>query len=115
MRKFGLFVVGGIAAVVLLANVGPLVGLAISLVILYYSFKGFMKSESKFSKVLWAIFGLVALVISASNVPAIVAVVAAYVLYVVYKKWNQVEEVVKEDNDPFTNFEKQWAELKREF
>jgi lia operon protein LiaI len=115
MRKFGLFMVGGVAAMVLLANVGPLVGLAISLVILYYSFKGFMKSETTFSKVLWAIFGLVALTVSASNVPAIVGIVAAYVLYIVYKKWNETETTIKEDSDPFTNFEKQWAELKREY
>ncbi len=115
MKKFGLLLIGIIAAFVLLANVGPVVGLLISLVILYYAFKGFVKAETTASKVFWAIFGLIALAVSVSNVPAVIGVVAAYVLYVVYKKWNQSEIVHKEESDPFTNFEKEWAELKKNF
>ncbi|HWO95861.1 MAG TPA: flagellar basal body rod protein, partial [Bacillus sp. (in: firmicutes)] len=57
--------------------------------------------------------GIIALMASVSNVPAILGFVAAYVLYVVYKKWNENKEIVKEESDPFVNFEKQWAELKR--
>lgn len=46
MKKVGLLLAGGIAAIVLLANLGPIVGLAISLLIMYYSFKGFVKTDS---------------------------------------------------------------------
>lgn len=100
----------------LLSNVGPLVGLAISLVLLYYAVKGFMKTDSTAAKIMWVIFGLIALAMSASNVPAIVAVAAAYVLYLCYKKWKQTDEVkVEKSEDPFTNFEKQWAELKKNY
>ncbi|MFD1739845.1 flagellar basal body rod protein [Bacillus salitolerans] len=113
MKKFGLLLLGGVAAIILLANVGPLVGLVISLAIMYYAFKGFMKTNSTVSKVFWAIFGLIAFAATASNVPAIVAVVAAYVLYIVYKKLKQTDEVMVEKNDPFTNFEKEWAKLNR--
>jgi lia operon protein LiaI len=114
MKKFGLLLAGGIAACVLLANVGPLVGLAISLVILYFVFKQFMKSGSTSGKIIWGLIGLAALAASLANVPSIIGIVAAYVLYLVYKKWNESKKkTIKEDNDPFVNFERQWAELKR--
>ncbi|MDF0725857.1 flagellar basal body rod protein [Cytobacillus sp. S13-E01] len=116
MKKFGLLIIGAISALVLLGNVGPVIGLAISLVIMYFAFKGFMKTDSTAKKVMWAVIGLIALAASASNVPAIIGIAAAYVLYVVYKKWNSTKEtVVKEDSDPFTNFERQWSELKKEY
>jgi len=51
---------------------------------------------------------------SVSHVPAILGLVAAYIVYLVYKKWNGETKVVeKESSDPFTNFEKQWANLKK--
>ena len=47
MKKVGLFIIGLIALMVVLANVGPLISLAICAVILYFTFRQFMKSESK--------------------------------------------------------------------
>lgn len=114
MRKFGLFIVGGIAAIVLLAQLGPMVGLVISLAILYYAFRKFIKADSTGSKILWGAIGILALGASASNVPAILGIAAAYILYVVFKNWKKEKKVsVTESNDPFTNFEKQWAELNK--
>lgn len=112
MKKFGLLLAGGIAAMVLLANLGPMVGLAISIAILYFVVKQFLKADSTMMKIGWGIIGLVALSASASNVPAILGIAAAYVLYLIYKKWNNTKSVkVVEENDPFVNFEKQWSEL----
>ena len=112
MKKIGLFLIGLIAFFVLLGNVGPLIGLAISLVVAYYAIKEFLKTDSTGSKILWGLITFFALAFTISNVPAVIALVAAYVLYVVYKKWNKTEEMEGEsttnDNDPFTNFEKQW-------
>ncbi|TLS35956.1 flagellar basal body rod protein [Pseudalkalibacillus caeni] len=114
MKKFGLLILGGFAAVILLANLGPMVGLAISLLILYYAAKEFLKTDSTSGKVIWGIIALIALSASASNFPAVVGLAAIYVLYVVYKKWNEEKSVEQQqDEDPFTSFEKQWAELKR--
>jgi lia operon protein LiaI len=115
LRKIGLLLAGGIAAIVLFANVGPLVGLALSLVILYYTFKQFLKAKSAGSKIGWALLGLIALSISVANAPAIAAIVAAYVLYVVYKNWNKPSHTPKETEDPFANFEKQWNELQKNY
>ncbi|WP_077210855.1 flagellar basal body rod protein [Bacillus dakarensis] len=113
MKKFGLLLIGGIAALVLLSNLGPLVGLAVSLTILYFVFKQFLKTDSIWLKIGLGILGLVLLTAAASNVPAIVGIAAAYILYVVYKKWNENKNTVVEENDPFQNFEKQWAQLNK--
>jgi len=113
MKKFGLLLAGGIAAVILLSTIGPLVGLAVSLVLLYYIFKQFMKADSTWMKVGLAMIGFVVLMASIHNTPAIIGVAAAYVLYLVYKKWNGTKStVMKEESDPFANFEKQWNEMK---
>lgn len=113
MKKFGLLLAGGIAAVVLLSTIGHLVGLVVSLVLLYFIFKQFLKSDSIGVKIGLGIIGLVVLMASIHNIPAIIGVAAAYVLYLVYKKWNQKKyRKRKEDSDPFVNFEKQWNEMK---
>lgn len=112
MKKFGLVVAGGIAAMVLISNLGPLVGLAVSLLVLYFTVKQFLKTDSKAGKIGWGIAGFIILMATASNIPAILGIAAAYVLYLVYKNWDKKEEAVYEENDPFVNFEKQWAQLK---
>lgn len=113
MKKLGLLVVGGIAAIVLIANLGPMVGLAIGLVVMYYAFKKAMGAETGGKKFWWGALSVVGLCVSVANIPAILGAAAIYVLYLVYKKWNgsaSVEESI--DNDPFTNFEREWAKLK---
>jgi lia operon protein LiaI len=113
MKKFGLVVAGGIAAMVLISNLGPLVGLAVSLLVLYFAVKQFLKTDSTAAKIGWGIAGFIILMATASNIPAILGIAAAYVLYLVYKNWDKKEEAVKhEESDPFVNFEKQWAQLK---
>lgn len=112
MKKFGLLLVGGIAALVLISNLGPLFGLAVSLFILYFILKQFLKADSTFKKIAWGTLGFFILMTTASNVPAILAIAAAYVLYLVYKKWNRHETVIEKTDDPFANFEKQWSEIK---
>lgn len=113
MKKFGLLIAGGIAAIVLLSNLGPIIGLAISVAILYLVFKQFIKEKSTLGKIGWGILGVIALMASASNIPAILGIAAAYVLYLVYKKWNTSKSVVVEEKDPFVNFEKQWADINK--
>lgn len=112
MKKFGLLLIGGIAAIVLLHNLAPMVGLVISLAILYFVVKRFLKTDSILMKIGWGFIGFVALMASASNIPAVLGIAAAYILYVVYKNWNKSKTVITEENDPFVNFEKQWSQLK---
>jgi len=113
MKKFGLLLAGGISAVILLSTIGPMLGLLVSLVLLYFIFKQFLKAKSTGGKIGLGMIVLIVLMASIHNAPALIGVAAAYVLYLVYKKWNQNKETaVKEESDPFVNFEKQWNELK---
>lgn len=112
MKKFGLLVAGGIAAMVLISNLGPIVGLIVSLLVMYFVLKQFLKTNSTGAKIGWGIAGFIVLTAAASNVPAILGIAAAYVLYLVYKNWDRKSTVAEETNDPFVNFEKQWAQLK---
>ncbi|WP_010647418.1 hypothetical protein [Oceanobacillus massiliensis] len=116
MKKFMLFIAGLVALFILLANIGPMVLLALSVWLLYVCFKRFVKSDSTVGKIGWILAGLIVLSITFSNIFAVIGIGAAYVLYLIYKGWNEDEspavEVV-EDDDPFTNFERQWAELNR--
>lgn len=113
MKKFGLLIAGGIAAIIVLNTIGPLVGLVVSLVLLYFIFKKFLKAETTGRKIVLGIIGMIVLMASIHNVPALIGVLAAYVLYLVYKKWNENKDSkVKEETDPFINFENQWNQLK---
>ncbi|WP_374720835.1 lmo0954 family membrane protein [Peribacillus tepidiphilus] len=113
MKKFGLLLLGGIAAIAFLANLGPMVALAISLVITYFVIREFLKAETTMKKIMWGIIGFIALTATLSNIPSVIGIAAAYVLYLVYKKWNEPKEIVSKDHDPFRNFEKQWAEMNK--
>ncbi len=114
MKKFGLLLAGGIAAIILLSSIGPMIGLLVGLAILYFLFKQFLKAESTGGKIVLGIIGFFVLMASIHNAPAIIGVVAAYVLYLVYKNWNSSKKtLVKEENDPFVNFEKQWNEINK--
>jgi lia operon protein LiaI len=115
MKKFGLIVAGGIAAIILLSTVGPMIGLLISVAILYFVTRKFLKTDSVGSKIGWGFIGFIALMSAAHNAPAILGVAAAVVLYLVYKKWNGNKVTVKEESDPFVNFEKQWNDLTKNY
>ena len=113
MKKFGLVIAGGMAAIILLSTIGPMIGLLVGMAILYFIFKQFLKAETAGGKIGLAVIGLIVLMSTIHNAPAIIGVVAAYILYLVYKNWNSSKRnTVKEESDPFVNFEKQWNELK---
>lgn len=118
MKKFGLLLVGGIAAIVFLSNIGLLLTLAITLGIAYLVGKEFLKAKTTASKIVWGAIGVIFLCASISNIPSVLALLAAYVLYLVYKKWNGKKQVPvnnnnEHNNDPFMNFEREWENLNR--
>jgi len=114
MKKFLLFVGGLIAFFVLLANLGQMVIFGLSIWLLYIVFKKFMQADSTGAKIGWIILGLFILSISLANIYALIGVVAIYALYLIWKSWKEEPEIyTNKDNDPFTNFENEWAELNR--
>ncbi|PLS02261.1 lmo0954 family membrane protein [Neobacillus cucumis] len=113
MKKFGLLLAGGLAALILLHSIGPMVGLLVSLVLLYFIFRQFLKTDSIAWKIGLVVIGLIVLSSTIHHIPALIGIAAAYVLYLVYKEWNKTKKPPKRKNDdPFVNFEKQWNEFK---
>ncbi len=118
MKKLFFLVVGVFAAIVALSMLGPLVGFGFSALIVYLGLHYYVKSKSGFGKVFWVGVGLIGIFTAISNIPALVGLAAIFLIYVLYKKWNNEEvsfsaaKVIKED-DPFMNFEAEWAKLNR--
>lgn len=100
-------------SILILTNLGNIIGLAITLAVLYFAFKQYIKSTSVFGKILWGIIGLIALVAGLGNFMAIVGIIAIYLLSVVYKDWKQNHNDTSRNQDPFTNFEKQWEQMNK--
>ncbi|WP_422124103.1 ABC transporter permease [Planococcus sp. X10-3] len=111
MNKFWMTVIGVIAGIIALSNLGPIIGLAFSGVIIYIGVHYYLKSTSTAAKILWAIVGAIGALSAVSNVPAIIGVLAIAVLWYIYKNWNEETIAATVKNDPFTNFEKQWDKL----
>ncbi|MGG0655694.1 ABC transporter permease [Rummeliibacillus pycnus] len=116
MKKFGLFIIGGIAAITILSSLGALVGLAISAAILFAGIHFYLKSNSTFSKVVWALVAIAGLLTSTANIPGFIGLAAIAILWFIVRKWNGSEDYsnsffAPKKDDPFTNFENQWKEL----
>lgn len=97
MKTFLFLFVGVIASIVLLATLGPLILLGISIAIAYYALKKFILSDSTGGKVGWALVGITALVIALSNTAAFVGALAFVMLYYIYKSWKQDKTKTQED------------------
>lgn len=112
MKKLMLFLLGTILLIVLLTHIGPMIGLLVSLAVLWFAVRKFIRAESAGAKVLWVLVGLIALSFSIANVPAVIGVAALIALYYVYKAWKarKADEQIKED--PFDNFDRQWKEFR---
>ncbi len=115
MKKLFILIVGVIAAIVALCMTGPLIGLAFSALLIYLGMHYYVKAKSIFTKILWVVVGLIGVFSAISNVPALIGFAALILVYVLYKKWNNEEVTFStskvKENDPFTNFENEWAKL----
>lgn len=115
MKKFGLLIIGLIAGITILCSLGALSGLAISAGILYLGVHFYLKSESTFSKVVWALVAIAGILTATVNIPSFVGLIAIAILWFVFSKWNNSTTSSSfsgsKSNDPFTNFESQWNEF----
>lgn len=115
MRKFLLLSGGIIAALVALALVGPITGLLFSGVLVALGMHFYIASHSTFSKIIWFTVGIVGVLSAVSNIPAMIGLAAIAIIYVIYKKWNgedvKIPTIEAKEEDPFTNFEKEWSNL----
>lgn len=115
MKKFLLLVGGIMATLVALALVGPIIGLLFSGVLVAIGMHFYIASQSTFSKIIWFTVGVVGVLSAVSNIPAMIGLAAIAIIYVIYKKWNgedvKISTMEAKDDDPFTNFEKEWSNL----
>ncbi len=115
MKKILLFILGLVALCAVIANLGPIVIFAVSLVLLYGVFRQFMKTNSAAGKAGWGILGIIIVGIVISHVYALIGLAAAWFLYVIFRKWKTEDPKMSKshEKDPFINFEKQWAEMNK--
>lgn len=117
MKKFGLIALGIIAGIVVLANLGSLLGLAVSALIVFAGVHFYLKSDSTFLKIFWASAGIIGLLTAVVNVPGFFGILAIVGIWYVVKKWNNdsisFSTPIVNSDDPFVNFEKQWNELSK--
>ncbi len=114
MKNLLAFTLAVILAIIAFASLGNIVGLAISLIIVYYSLKQFLKTRSTWQKIAWGIIGLIGLSGLLGNLPALAGIAAIYVLYIGYKNWKKEKvEKVDTEQDPFASFERQWKDLEK--
>src|SRR5690625_418256 len=114
MRKIVLLIIGMIAGVILILNIGPLILLGISAWIGYLIFKQFLKSNSTTTKIMWVVLGLIVIALGLSNFYSIIGIGACIILYLIIKQWNKHDH--HDDfntNDPFVHFDDQWADLNK--
>ncbi|MBO8177890.1 MAG: flagellar basal body rod protein [Bacillus sp. (in: Bacteria)] len=112
MKKIALFTLGIILACIILAHLGPMIGLLISSIIFYYAFKKCLKAEKTSVKILLGTIAVIALIASLSNIPAVIGLLALVGLYYIHKNWKKQPSSPKDD-DPFTNFEREWQKLQQ--
>lgn len=108
MKKFLTFILVLILIGVALANLGGLITLALGLLITYYSFKKFIKTDSIFKKIIWSIIGLIGLSIAISGLPSLIGVAAAILLYYLYKDYQNQK---KHKDDEFHIYDENFKPL----
>lgn len=115
MKKALLIIAVIVLAMIALSSIGPILGMAISLAIVYVSVKQFLASRSVMAKVIWSIVGFFGLSGLVASLPALAGIAAVYILYTVYRNWKTEAPLDSEnEEDPFSNFERQWKELEKQ-
>jgi lia operon protein LiaI len=97
MRLIMLIIFTFITGIIVLATLGPLIGFALTLAVLYYGIRGFILADSALEKVGFGIISLIGLSLSLSNSPAIIGLGALILLYYTIKAWKKP----KVETDPY--------------
>lgn len=115
MKKLLILITGAIAVIIALSFSGPLIGLAFSGLLIYLAMHYYVKTNSVISKVFWIFIGLIGALTAITNVPALIGLAAITIAYLLYKKWKNEDISLNslKEEDPFTNFESEWAKLSK--
>lgn len=114
MKKILWLSVGIVAVLISLAAIGPLAVLALSVALTGGSIYLYNRTSSKVMKVFLVLVAIVSAVSAISNIPALIGIATLALTYYVYKKLTtKSETTVIENNDPFANFEREWAKISK--
>ncbi|MEK4629343.1 MAG: ABC transporter permease [Solibacillus sp.] len=115
MKKFLLYSAGFFAAIFAIALLAPVAGLLVSGLLLAAGLHYYTESTSTFVKVMSLVIALAGLVSALSNIPGFIGLAAIGILYYIFKtrKNEKVEIFPTKEEDPFTNFEREWAKLNK--
>ncbi|QXE01232.1 flagellar basal body rod protein [Terribacillus sp. DMT04] len=97
MKKVLLIIGAVVAVAVLLANLGSLLVLAISVAVGYYGLRRFVMTDAVGAKIGWGVVIGIGVCISLSNLPALIGLAALAALYYMYKAWKKDKEAEKFD------------------
>lgn len=113
MKKFACTLLGILAAIVAVVNIGSIAALALSVAVALVGWHYFRQSTSTIGRILWGIILIVGVLTGISNIPAFIGILAAVGAYYAWRSWkvNKKENDRIIDADPFTKFEKQWHEF----
>lgn len=116
MKKFFIYSAAFFASIIALGMLLPVAGLIISGLLVAAGLHYYTESTSTFGKVMSIVVALAGLVSALSNIPGFVGLVAIAILYYLFKsRKNEKVEIFKSktEQDPFTNFEREWAKLNK--
>lgn len=114
MKKFLYILLGITGAIVVLANLGSILGLAFSALLVIGGLHYFLQSTKTIGKVFWATVGIIGLLTAISNIPAFIGLAAIALIWYAIRKWNNEPVTLKStSNDPFENFEREWNTLNK--
>lgn len=112
MKKFLYVLLGITGAIVVLANLGSLIGLAFSALLVIGGLHYFLQSHSTLGKVFWATVGIVGLLTAVSNIPAFIGIAALALVWYAIRKCSDAP-LTRSSNDPFENFEREWKTINK--
>lgn len=112
MKKFFMYGAIALAAFIGLIALIPVMGILFSGLLVAAGVHFYTKSESQLGKVLSIVLIIAGAISGLSNTPGIIGILAIATTYYLYKGTkNETNSVTPASNDPFTNFEKEWANL----
>ena len=110
MKKIIIYTAAFILACIALANIVPLAGLLISGILVMAGIHFYDRDSSTATKIFsWSLL-LIGGFSALSNFSAFVGLFAIVALYYLFK---QREHIATKKEDPFENFEKEWAKLQK--
>ena len=114
MNKLMLYGAITIAAIIALCAIGPMIGIAFSALLVYGGIHFYTTRTSTVSKIFSVILLIIGITSGLSNIPGLIGIAAVVAVYYLYKKLNnQDASFSASSSDPFTNFEKEWANLNK--